>query len=301
MAFFLGFGIMCVSKKPDDKGGDSKIKRVLWTTTVWGSEVAPRLVLSLSKGLNFRTVEGPIVLTKIISLCEDFIFMKLLLTSNGLSNQSISDALFDLVGKKPEETIVTFIPTAANYSNNDKGWLVNDLQNIYKQGFKKFTITDIAALTLEECLVNMKEADVLFFGGGSVDYLMTKIEMKSLQDYFPELLQTKVWAGISAGAMVTASTLALSSVDLEMYYDEPEAYQIETHKKGLGFVDFYIRPHLGSLSFPDVTIEYVQPIAEKISKQVYLLDDNSAVKVDGDSVEVVSEGKYHIFNKQSNN
>lgn len=290
-----------MSKKPDDKGGDSKIKRVLWTTTVWGSEVAPRLVLSLSKGLTFEQSKDLSSSQRFINLCGDFIFMKLLLTSNGLSNQSIADALFDLVGKKPEEAIITFIPTAANYSNNDKGWLVNDLQNIYKQGLKKFTITDIAALTLEECLVNMKEADVLFFGGGSVDYLMNKIELIGLKDYFPELLQTKVWAGISAGAMVTAPTLALSSKDFEMYYDEPEAYQIDIHKKALSFVDFYIRPHFISSSFPDVTIEYVQPIAEKISKQVYLLDDDSAVKVNGDSVEVVSEGKYHIFNKQSNN
>lgn len=223
--------------------------------------------------------------------------MKLLLTSNGISNQSIADALFDLVGKKPEEVIITFIPTAANYSNNDKGWLVNDLQNIYKQGLKKFTITDIAALTLEECLINMKEADILFFGGGSVDYLMNKIELVGLKDYFPNLLETKVWAGISSGAMVACPTLALSSKDLEIYYDEPEAYQLSTHKKGLNFVNFYIRPHFGSPSFPDVTIEYLQPLAKQTLKTIYLLDDNSAVKVDGEAIEVISEGNYYIFNQ----
>ncbi len=40
--------------------------------------------------------------------------MKLLLTSNGLSNQKIANTLFEMVGKAPEETNITFIPTASN-------------------------------------------------------------------------------------------------------------------------------------------------------------------------------------------
>jgi peptidase E len=40
--------------------------------------------------------------------------MKLLLTSAGITNDSIAKALFELVGKKPEDTTVVFIPTASN-------------------------------------------------------------------------------------------------------------------------------------------------------------------------------------------
>ena len=46
--------------------------------------------------------------------------MKLLLTSAGLSNDSIANALFDLVGKKPEETTIVVIPTASNLEGGDK-------------------------------------------------------------------------------------------------------------------------------------------------------------------------------------
>ena len=46
--------------------------------------------------------------------------MKLLLTSNGLANESISKALFELVGKKPEDTSLVFIPTASNVEIGDK-------------------------------------------------------------------------------------------------------------------------------------------------------------------------------------
>jgi len=40
--------------------------------------------------------------------------MKLLLTSAGITNQSIAQALIDLVGKSPKDTRIGFIPTAKN-------------------------------------------------------------------------------------------------------------------------------------------------------------------------------------------
>jgi peptidase E len=72
--------------------------------------------------------------------------MKLLLTSGGLTNESISDVLFDLVGKKPEETSVVFIPTASNVETGDKDWLIDDLKNLQKQNFKQIDIADISAV-----------------------------------------------------------------------------------------------------------------------------------------------------------
>ena len=129
--------------------------------------------------------------------------MKLLLTSNGLSNQSIADALFDLVGKSAKDTIITFIPTSANSSSNDKGWLIDDLNNIYKQGLKKFTITDISALPKDDWLPRLEEADVLFFSGGDTHYLLDWIERSGLKDLvlFQPLLQVA-----SNGPMVTEIT-----------------------------------------------------------------------------------------------
>lgn len=59
--------------------------------------------------------------------------MKLLLTSGGLTNKSIEKALFELVGKKPEDTSLCFIPTAATAEMGDKDWFINDLKNIDKQ------------------------------------------------------------------------------------------------------------------------------------------------------------------------
>ena len=46
--------------------------------------------------------------------------MKLLLTSGGIANKSIAKALFDLVGKKPKDTSIVFIPTASNVMRGNK-------------------------------------------------------------------------------------------------------------------------------------------------------------------------------------
>ena len=69
--------------------------------------------------------------------------MKLLLTSGGITNELIAMALFDLVGKKPEDTLLAFIPTALNVEVGDKSWLINDLVNLKKQNFKSIDIADI--------------------------------------------------------------------------------------------------------------------------------------------------------------
>ena len=71
--------------------------------------------------------------------------MKLLLTSGGLTNQSIVNTLLDLVTKKPQDTNLCFISTASTIETGDKSWFINDLINIHKLGFKTISIVDIGA------------------------------------------------------------------------------------------------------------------------------------------------------------
>lgn len=219
--------------------------------------------------------------------------MKFLLTSNGLSNKSIAKALFDLVGKPPAEVSVAFVPTAMNISTGDKDWFVNDLYNINKQGLKNFDIVDISALPKEIWLSRFEKADVLFFSGGNSFHLMRWINESGLAELLPELLKTKVWAGISAGSMVTNPTLALSSKDKKIYYEEKFGAVTE---KALGFVDFYIRPHYNSPDFPQANREYLEDMAKDFTDTIYALDDNSVVKVVNGKVEVITEGEYIILN-----
>jgi dipeptidase E len=218
--------------------------------------------------------------------------MKLLLTSNGLSNQSIANALFELVGKPAPEIKIVFIPTASNGVTGDKEWFIDDLVNIKKQGFKQIEIADISALPKEKWLLRFQEADVLFFEGGSNYHLMRWIVKSGLQEFLPDLLKTKVWVGVSAGSMVTNKTLLLRVSQIIYEEDLGETEDMA----GLQLVDFYILPHLNSPYFPKLRKAEIEAAISNISETVYALDDNSAVKVVDGSVEVISEGEYLKFN-----
>jgi len=131
--------------------------------------------------------------------------MKFLLTSSGLTNQSITDALLELTEKPVSEVSIAFIPTAANIEAGDKSWLIDDLYNIKKQDFKSIDIVDISALSKEFWQPRIEATDVLFFSGGDTLYLMHWFKKSGLKKLLPALLKTRVYAGISAGSMATGN------------------------------------------------------------------------------------------------
>jgi dipeptidase E len=219
--------------------------------------------------------------------------MKMLLTSNGLSNKSIADALFDLVGKTPSETRIVFIPTAANAARGDMGWFAKDIYNIYKQGLKYFDVADISAMPKDTWLPKLEAADVLFFSGGNTPHLIRWLNESGLKDLLPELLKTRVYAGISAGSIVTAKTLESSGAEKKEWYKEKFGYE---NNEGLGLVDFYVRPHYKKQSKEGWPKEALEELAKQVQKTLYVLDDNSALKVVGDKVEVITEGEYLKLN-----
>ncbi|MEK9130033.1 MAG: Type 1 glutamine amidotransferase-like domain-containing protein, partial [Patescibacteria group bacterium] len=135
--------------------------------------------------------------------------MKLLLTSTGITNKSIANALFNLIGKKFEDTTLVFIPTAANGVTGDKKWLIDSLLNLKKLNFKSIEITDISAIDRKIWEQSFKRADILYFEGGDTYHLMEWINKSGLVKILPELLKNKVYVGASAGSMVTNKDLAL--------------------------------------------------------------------------------------------
>src|SRR5258708_1110788 len=189
--------------------------------------------------------------------------MKLLLTSGGLKNKTISDALLELVGKPASETSIVFIPTAANVEEGDKGWLINDLQNLNKQGYKSVDIVDISAVEQNIWESRLQAADVLFFGGGNTFHLMYWIEKSGLGKLLPELLKTRVYAGISAGSCVTRPTIYNSVQNLF-----GETYKLNI-KEGLKLVDFKFIPHFNSQYFSKLRETYIKKPPKNLSYLIY--------------------------------
>ncbi|HUY69733.1 MAG TPA: Type 1 glutamine amidotransferase-like domain-containing protein [Candidatus Tyrphobacter sp.] len=218
--------------------------------------------------------------------------MKLLLTSGGITNSLIAKALFDLAGKKPEETSLVYIPTASSVEVGDKRWLIDDLINLEKWNFKSIDIADISAIEEKIWQPKFKKADILFFEGGNTFYLMRWLNRSGLVSLLPELLKTKVYVGVSAGSMVAAKDLMLSTSQ-KLYEEDLD----ETgNMAGLNYVDFYFLPHLNSPYFKNLREDLIRENTKGMTEKIYAMDDNSALKVVDGKEEVVSEGRWFAVN-----
>lgn len=222
----------------------------------------------------------------------------LLLTSNGLSNDSIKKAFLDLVGKPVKDIKIAFIPTAGLAEGSDKEWLINDMYRIRSLGCY-VDIVDIAQLKKDEWLPRIDICDVIFVGGGNTFYLSYWMQQSGLFDLLPKLLETKVYAGISAGSIITGSGLTLTSQALKQSDKlEDKDYDLlgpigRSSAKSLKFVDFVFRPHFNSRFFFMVNKDELEKRAKEIGQVVYALDDDSALKViDGKVTEVITEGEW---------
>jgi dipeptidase E len=222
--------------------------------------------------------------------------MKLLLTSNGLSNDSIAKAFQELIGKEPKESKVAFIPTAANLERDNKDWLIDDLHRIKKRGYF-VDIIELTALSPEEIKAALEKADAIFVGGGSTFYLSYWMQKKKLFVFLHELLKTRIYAGISAGSMIAGKSLLPSDAleDLAKFKDDDYydgAIPDQASNKALNFVDIVFRPHLNSEHFPKVRKEVLEQFAPLLSAPLYALDDESALRVSNGNIDVITEGEW---------
>lgn len=215
--------------------------------------------------------------------------MKLLLTSEGITNKTIANALLELLGKPFKKSYATFIPTAANPEKVNKGWVDVDMNRIRELGFASFNIVDIS---VDVWLPSFKKADVLIFGGGNEEYLLSWLYKTKIAPMLPDLLHTKVYMGLSAGSMAASKQIYFPHVG-QLYYED---YSDNTYMKGLGLVDFEIRPHLNSPGFPKVRLEFLEKLAAENPTPFYAIDDNTAIKVVDGILTVVSEGNWKKFN-----
>lgn len=218
--------------------------------------------------------------------------MKLLLTSGGLMNKSIIQALRELCPKPFEDLRLGFIPTAANIEAGDKWWLIEDLETCKNLKFKSVDIIDISAMPQDLWLKRLEETDVIMIEGGCTYHLRYWIKKSGLESILPKLLEERVYIGISAGSVVVGPAI----VPIESEKEAALQAGDEIIEGGLKYVDFLIEPHINSPYFPELTFGYVKKESESLKHTIYGLDDNSAIKVDGTKVTPVSEGGWQKFN-----
>lgn len=219
----------------------------------------------------------------------------MLLTSGGISNDTLASELEGLAKKPFDKLKISFIISAAFGSlSEDKGWLINDLARLKDRG-ASVAIISLADLTQDEIAQQLKKSDVIFVGGGQTFYLSWIMQQKGLFDLLPKLLEDKVYVGISAGSMIMTMSLATVSfaiVEGQLRDDLGPAGR--SSAKCLGLVPFLFRPHLGSQVVEEINNGALERISNQTGLTIYAVDDNSAVKVVDDNYLIVGEGKSKV-------
>ena len=217
--------------------------------------------------------------------------MKLLLTSGGITNPTIDEALVGLLGKSIAESNALFIPTAqygqpactpasvwrsiAGHGMCDLGWAsVGVLE-----------LTALPSIDADRWIPWVREADALLVDGGEAMYLCHWMRQSGLADLLPTLTET-VWVGLSAGSMVMTPEVG----DDFIQWRAPDGDDAP-----LGLVDFSICPHLAQDGMPGNSLAEAEEWAAGISSRAYAIDDQTAITVVDGQVEVVSEGHWTLL------
>lgn len=219
--------------------------------------------------------------------------MKMLLSSAAVKNPSIHKALLDLLGKPIEECNALAIPTST-YGHPHAGpgiayrFLIGTADcPMVELGWKSIGLLELTALpTLGKnlWLPWVEQTDIFLVNGGDALYLSYWMKESGLADVLPSL--STVWFGLSAGSMVMTPRIGSEFVQ----WAAPDGSD-----KTLGLVDFCIFPHLEYPGWEDNTIAAAEKWAAEIGHPSYAIDDQTAIVVDGDRVEVVSEGLWRHF------
>lgn len=221
--------------------------------------------------------------------------MKLLLTSAGVKNQSIEDALVDLLVKPIAESSALCIPTAM-YAHPAVGpgagpWRFisgnteNRMVELEWRSMGVLELTALPSLNEEMWVPLVQETDALLVGGGDVLYLCHWMRESGLVDLLPSLTET-VWVGLSSGSMVMTPQVGEDFIQWR-----PPSGDVST----LGLVDFSICPHVNGDGMPGNTMAEAESWAATIDGPAYAVDDQTAFKVLDEEVEVISEGHWRRF------
>lgn len=241
--------------------------------------------------------------------------MKLLLTSSGISNASIHDALVELLGKPIPESTALVIPTGIHpfsigpemVGRLIRGEAPTPLTELGWASVGVLELTALPSVDREVWAPTVAAVDALLFWGGDPLYLSHWMRASGLSDLLATLRDT-VYVGVSAGAMAAArvfgetysrprSAVGSHLASRQLVFTTPHGDVSRTLlvAEGAGLVDVAVIPHLDSETHPDVTVVNAERWASELPVPTYAIDDETALSVTDGVVHVVSEGRWKRF------
>ena len=229
--------------------------------------------------------------------------MKLLLTSGGITNDGLLGALTDLLGKPVSDADALFVPTAIypypgggrNAMAAARGEASSPLCNLGWRSLGLLELSTLPSLPPEAWIPSLEEADAILVWGGNVLYLSYWLRTSGLAELLPRL-DNLVYVGVSAGS------IALGQLNCDFEWNRanfgPDSPVTSVEDRGTGLVPFSLWVHIDNPNpiFADHTMGNARDWARDNAAPTYAIDDHTAIRVDGDSVTVVSEGQWEYFN-----
>jgi dipeptidase E len=241
--------------------------------------------------------------------------MRLLLTSAGIKNTSIHDALVDLLGKPIAESSALIIPTAIYPFPGGalmawraiSGEAESPLSGLGWKSLGVLELTALPSIADDAWIPTVQKTDALLVWGGDPLYLSHWMRQSGLAGLLPSLRET-VYVGVSAGSMAASATFGetypdpprgsgevLTSEDIVFATPQGDISRLLVTAQGVGLVDFALIPHLGHEDHPDASLANAEKWAARLPVPTYAIDDQTAMKVADGTVEVVSEGHWRLF------
>ncbi len=93
--------------------------------------------------------------------------MNLLLTASGLRNDTLREALRDMLGRPFRSANVVYVPTASVAEPGDHGWFVADLNRLHGLGWREFDVLELNGLPRQLVLDRLLNADVVYVEGAA--------------------------------------------------------------------------------------------------------------------------------------
>src|SRR5678815_4201358 len=190
--------------------------------------------------------------------------MKLLLTSAGISNKSIRNALVELLGKPIVEANALFVPTGVYPFRGGQYYAWNPIggdaaSRMCQLGWQSIGILELSVLPSidkDKWLPTLAEADALLVWGGDPLFISYWMQQSGLTDLLPSLPGNLVYVGVSAGSIAVASLFAetynaerscagdpLTSEEIVFSSAKGDVSGTLVTANGMGLTKFAVIPH----------------------------------------------------------
>lgn len=211
--------------------------------------------------------------------------MKLFLTSVGLPPET-TEAFLKLLGKKPEETKVCFIATAAD-PEEDKWFVGKDRERLLELRFETTEI-DLKQENEESLDEKLKDFDVVFIEGGNTFYLMKYIRESGFDKAIKSFLDRGgIYLGVSAGSYAAGPDIA--PAQWKHMFEDKNIVGLKDFS-GMGLIDFIISPH-----YEPEHESIINKNKNKVSYPVIALTDLQAILVENDDIQFIGPGEFKKF------